>query len=109
MAETYKVLGQLAPAATVLGDLYVVPAAKSAVCSTVVVCNRNTVPDVFRLAICPVGAAIADPHWLAFDADIIENETISFTLGVGLQTTDVIRVRSGLGAVSFSALGCEVA
>ena len=108
MAEIYKVLGQLAPAAATLADLYTVPGVTQAVVSTLVVCNRGTVPDVFRLAICPAGAALADAHYFAFDAEVIENESISFTLGVGLQATDVVRVRSGLGAVSFAAFGCEV-
>ena len=36
----YLVLGQSNPAATTLTTLYTVPSAKSAVCSTLVVCNQ---------------------------------------------------------------------
>jgi hypothetical protein len=40
MATTYKVLGQLNPAATTPTTLYTVPASTSTVVSTITICNQ---------------------------------------------------------------------
>jgi hypothetical protein len=41
MASTYKVLAQSAPSATTNTDVYTVESGKSAVVSTITVCNRS--------------------------------------------------------------------
>ena len=45
MATTYKVLGQSNPAATTATTLYTVPAATSAIASTITICNQSTSND----------------------------------------------------------------
>jgi hypothetical protein len=41
MPTTYKVLGQAAPTANTLTDVYTVPSATQAVISTITVCNQT--------------------------------------------------------------------
>ena len=60
MPTTYKVLGQSAPAATTNTNLYTVPAASSAVISTIVVANRSAAAVTYRIAIRPAGATVAN-------------------------------------------------
>lgn len=108
MASTYKSLGQSAPSAATLTTLYTVPAATSAIASTITVCNRSATPTAYRIAIRPAGAAIADQHYLAYDAPIDGNETMTFTLGVSLATTDVVSVYNTLATVSFNLSGVEL-
>ena len=48
MATTYKVLGQSNPAATTATTLYTVGAGKSAVVSTITVCNQAASAATFR-------------------------------------------------------------
>jgi len=53
MANAYKVLGQVAPAATTDTTLYTVPAATEAVISTIVVANRSATARTYDIAIRP--------------------------------------------------------
>jgi hypothetical protein len=107
MASVYKVLGQSAPAATTLTSLYTAPAATSAVCSTLVVCNRG-VTTTFRVAVRPAGAAIANQHYIAYDAIVDQYDTVFLTLGITLAATDVVSVYAGTTTVSFSLFGSEL-
>jgi hypothetical protein len=108
MATTYKVLGQSAPAATTNTDVYTVPSARSAVISTISVCNRNSSSDTYRIAIRPAGAAIANQHYLVYGATVAANDTVNLTLGITLATTDVVTVYSGTTTLSFSVFGSEI-
>jgi hypothetical protein len=45
---------------------------------------------------------------MAYDVALLGNDSISLTLGVALQATDVISVKSGTSnAVAFQAFGVE--
>jgi hypothetical protein len=108
MATTYKVLGQSNPAATTLTTLYTVPAATSAVCSTLAVANLNT-STTFRIAIRPGGAAVANQHYIAYDTPVNQYDTVFLTIGVTLATTDIISVYAETATVSFNLFGSEIA
>lgn len=107
MAVAYKVLGQSAPSATTNTDLYTVPSATSAVCSTLTVCNRGVSTNI-RVAVRPAGATIANQHYIIYDNYVNANDTLFFTLGVSLATTDVVTVYAGTANVSFSLFGSEI-
>ena len=107
MATTYKVLGQSAPAATTNTDLYTVPSATSAVCSTLTICNRG-VSTTFRVAVRPAGAALANQHYIVYDNYVNAGDTIFLTLGISLATTDVVTVYAGTANTSFSLFGSEI-
>lgn len=104
----YKVLGQSAPSATTATDLYTVPAATQVICSTLSVCNRSATATAFRIAVRPAGATLANAHYLAYDAAIGVNETIAFTIGISLATTDVVTVYTTLATTSFTLFGYEI-
>lgn len=108
MPTVYKVLGQSAPAATTNTDLYTVPASTSAIVSTLVITNRGTGAQTFRVAIRPAGATIANQHYIAYDANIINNNTITLTIGMTLATTDKVTVYASSTDLSFSLFGTEV-
>ena len=107
MATTYKVLGQSAPSATTNTDLYTVPSATSAVCSTLTICNRG-VSTTFRVAVRPAGAALANQHYIVYDNYVNAGDTIFLTLGISLATTDVVTVYAGTANTSFSLFGSEI-
>jgi hypothetical protein len=107
MPSDYKVLGQSAPAANTDTTLYTVPSGRSAVTSTLSICNRG-VSTTFRVAVRPAGAGIANQHYLVFDAAINANDSVFLTLGATLAATDVVTVRAGTADVSFSLFGTEV-
>jgi hypothetical protein len=107
MPTEYKVLGQEAPAATTATALYTVPVSKSAVCSTLVIANRG-VSTFFRVAVRPAGAALANKHYLVYDAMIQAGESVFLTLGITLAETDVLEVYAVTADVSFSLFGSEI-
>lgn len=108
MASTYKVLGQVNPSATTLTSLYTVPAATSTVCSTLVISNLSTAASI-RVAVRPAGAAIANQHYIVYDAVISANDSVFLTLGISLATTDVVSVYASTANVSFNLYGSEIA
>jgi hypothetical protein len=107
MATTYKVLGQSSPAANTDTNLYTVPALTSTVCSTLSICNRANATTC-RVSVRPAGASIANQHYIIYDTTVDPNDTLFFTLGITLSTTDVITISSGSGNVSFSLFGSEL-
>lgn len=110
MPTTYKILGQVAPAANVAGgtQLYAVPASTSAVVSTLVICNRGTSAATYRIAIREDNATLANQQYLAYDTSIPANTTTTFTVGLTLSATDTITVVASTANLSFQAYGSEV-
>lgn len=108
MTDTLKVLGQSAPGAASLTDLYTVPGATSAAVSSVTVCNRSATPTTFRLSVAPAGAADAVAQYLYYDVPIAGNDTFVATVGLTLAATDKVRCYATLATVSFSLFGVEV-
>ena len=107
MATTYKVLGQSNPAATTLTTLYTVPSATSTVCSTLAVANLGFATTV-RVAVRPAGASIANQHYIVYNTTLDQYATIFLTLGITLDTTDVVSVYAGTANVAFSLYGSEI-
>lgn len=109
MATTYKVLGQSAPSATTATTLYTVPAATQTVISTITVCNRAATSATYRIAVRPTGTALANQHYLVYDATIGANATDTLTLGITLGATDVVTVYASTANFTFNAYGSEIA
>jgi len=109
MPTIYKVLGQQNPAGTSNTNLYTVPAATSAVISTITVTNVTISPVTFEIFVRPGGAAAALGNALVYDAVISGNDVKDFTIGVTLAATDIITVQSSTGsALTFQAFGSEI-
>jgi hypothetical protein len=107
MTITYKVLGQSAPSATTNTNVYTVPSEVSTVVSTITVCNRST-SATYRIAVRPMGASIANEHYIAYDTTVAANDTISLTLGITLSSSDIITVYASTANLSFNIYGSEV-
>lgn len=104
----HKVLGQAAPAATTNTDLYTVPAGKSAVCSSLVVCNlSNSATSGYRVAVRPGGAAITNAHYLIYGAGLTVNSSDFLTIGITLAEGDVVTIWAETTELSFSLFGNE--
>ena len=108
MPTAYKVLGQSAPSATTATTLYTVPAATSAVVSSIVIANRDASAATYRISIRPAGAAQANQHYIAYDVTVGASDSTVLTLGITLATTDVITVYASTANLSFSAYGSEL-
>jgi glucose-6-phosphate dehydrogenase assembly protein OpcA len=102
-----KVLGQVNPSATTATTLYTVPSAKSAVISSLTVCNQASTAATFRIAVRPAGATLAALHYVAYDVAVGAADTTALTLGITLATTDVVTVYASTANISFNAYGDE--
>lgn len=109
MTLAYKALGQSAPGAASLTTLYTVPSSPStqAIASAIAIANRGAATTV-RVAHSPLGAAIANQHYILFDALIDANASQFLNLGMALAPTDVVRVYNTLATVSFTLWGVEI-
>jgi hypothetical protein len=109
MTDTLKVLGQLIPAAGVTGDLYIVPALTSTVVTCVVVCNQSNADTTFRISLSIAGAALATKQYLVYDLPISGNDVWLWAdAKISMATTDVLRVSSASGSISFNCSGLEL-
>ena len=98
-----KVLGQVNPSATTATTLYTVPSAKSAVISSLTVCNQASTAATFRVAVRPAGDTLAAVHYVAYDVAVGAADTTVLTLGITLATTDVVTVYASTANISFHA------
>ncbi len=108
MPTSYKVLGQVKPAAATNTTLYTVPAATSVVVSSLVVTNLTNDLTTINVAVRPAGAAIENKHYVAYNNTVLGGNTVGFTLGITLATTDVVTVSDLLGKCSFNLFGSEI-
>lgn len=111
MAETLKVLGQVAASATTETDLYEVPSPSASACeasvSSLVVCNRGSTSTTFRVSVAVGGGATANKDYLYYDVPVVGNDTFIATIGITLAEGDVVRVYAGNANLSFSLFGLE--
>jgi hypothetical protein len=105
---TYKVLAQSAPSATSNTDIYTVGAGKQTVISTIVIANRSATAATYRIAIRPDGTALANTHYLAFDTPIAGSDSITLTLGITMDASDVVTVYGSSANFTFSLFGAEI-
>jgi hypothetical protein len=103
----YKI-AQSNPAASTPANLYTVPSAKQAVISSLTICNHGTTGAAYSIWIRPLGATASDVHLLAFEINLLQNETAFVTAGIALATTDVITVEADTADVTFMAFINEV-
>lgn len=109
MAINYKILGQADLTAETNTDVYTVPSATEAVISTIVIANRTSVANTFRIAVRPDGATLANEHYVAYDVPVAENDATNLTLGVTMDAGDIITVYGGASSeISVNVFGSEI-
>jgi hypothetical protein len=106
--KNYKVLAQSSPAATTATNAYTVGSGKQAVVSSLTVCNRAGSSATYRIAVRPTGETLADKHYIAYDSSVPANDTIALTIGLTLDSTDVLTVYASSASVSFNLFGSEI-
>ena len=111
MATEYKVLAQNTLTANTNTDIYSVPAGKSAVISTISICNLTASAQTYRLAVtssATAASAVTNAEHIAYDVSIAANDTVALTLGVTAEAGKKIVARSNSASVAFNLFGSEV-
>ena len=107
MANIYKVLGQVIPAATTNTTLYTCATANGAVASTLTIFNQSSGATV-RVAVRPAGAALATSQYVLYDVPVSSNDCLFLTIGLSLANTDVVTCYASSANVSFGLYGTEL-
>lgn len=108
MTTVYKVLGQSAPTANTATTLYTVPAANSAVCSSMTICNGSGANANVSVQVAVANAASAANQYIVLNNNLVANDTLFLTLGVTLAATDTVRVTASGANVAFQLYGSEI-
>ena len=109
MATTYKVLGQVNPAATTATTAYTVASSTEAVISTITAANLGAAPATYRIAVRPNGEALENKHYIVYDSTVAPQSTDTLTIGMTLDATDVVTVESSTATMAFNIFGSEIA
>lgn len=109
MAINYKVLGQAMPTGTSETDLYTVPSATETIVSTLTISNVSGSSANARVWVRVNGATAATSNAILYDVSLAANSVAAFTLGLTLDATDIVTVRSSTGnALTFQLFGSEI-
>jgi len=108
MATTYKVLGQLNPAANTLSNVYTVPATTQAVISTITVCNQSASNASYSISVSNNGVADNASHYIIRGGVVPAADSIGITLGLTLDASDQIRANTNSANISFNIFGSEI-
>jgi hypothetical protein len=109
MATNYGSLAQVDLTTTTLTDIYTVGSGKETVISTIIIANRTTSADSFRIAVRVDGDAISNKHYIAYDVPVAANDSTTLTLGVTMAAGDVLSVRAETAdRLSINVFGAEI-
>jgi len=107
MATTYKILGQVNPVALTATTLYTCPANTATILSTISVCNQGNTAS-FRISLQNNGAAISSNAYIVYDNFVNQYDSVFLTLGLTMDSADIVNVYASTGNVSFGAFGSEI-
>jgi len=110
VATVYKRLGAAAGNGTIAtaSTLYTVPASTATVISTITVCNTSGTAGTFSISTSTTTSFIGGQE-IVSAAAIAGNDTLAFTMGITLDTTNkYLLVSSSAATIMFSAFGSEI-
>ena len=111
MANALKILGQLNPTANTQGNVYVVPAATSAVINNIIVANQSASNVSYSIIVMPSGsysASAANTYFVVRGGIVPASDTATLGLGVTLPAGAILAANSNSGSISISAFGVEI-
>lgn len=106
-APILGILAQSMPAANTDTDLYTVPAGRRCVVSTLAIAETGGAATTARAYARKNGAAVAQSQRVVPDVAIAANSHTGVTEGWTLAAGDVVTIRGGTAAVSFTLFGEE--
>jgi len=111
MPNTYKRLGAINPSANTQTNVYVVPAATSAVVSSITICNQSASNASFSLALMDASQFSSPAPAATFivrGATVPAADTIVLTMGLTANANSVFVANTNLANLSFSMFGSEI-
>jgi len=112
MPNTYKILGQVNPSANTQSNVYVVPAATSAVINSVQIANQSATNSSYSLMVFP-SAEFSTPasngkYFIIRGSTIPASDAATLTLSLSLPAGSIISANTNSASISFQAFGVEI-
>ncbi len=110
MATAYKT-NQVSGTASVstFATLYnTATAGKTAVISTLGVCNTASTAVTVRIGMASTEGTPAASEWILYDRSVPANDTLLLTIGLAMQNTEYLRVSSSASTATFFASIAEI-
>ena len=108
MAQTYEILGQLAPTANTLTNVFVTGASSSAIVGTITLHNFSDTNTSYSLVVRPINETLATKHFIIRGGILPAREMISITGAVTMNANAILAANTSGGSVSFNAYGVEI-
>ena len=115
MANSYKILGQIAPTSNTLTNVYVTGASVSSVINTIYICNQDAANANVSVIVRPVNEALANKHYVLQNQRLDAADTIILNLNITMNSSVIlaanIATRTGetkSANCSISAFGVEI-
>lgn len=108
MAQTYEILGQLAPTANTLTNVFVTGASSSAIVGTITLHNFSDANASYSLVVRPINETLANKHFIIRGGILPAREMISITGAVTMNANAILAANTNGGSVSFNAYGVEI-
>ena len=108
MAQTYEILGQLAPSANTLTNVFVTGASSSAIVGTITLHNFSDANASYSLVVRPINETLANKHFIIRGGILPAREMISITGAVTMNANAILAANTSGGSVSFNAYGVEI-
>ena len=111
MAQSFKRLGAINPAANTQTNVYVVPAATEAVISTITVCNQSSSNASFSI-IEMLASEFSSPApaktFFVRGAVVPAADTLVLTIGITANAGSILAANTNSANISFGAFGSEI-
>ena len=112
MPNTYKILGQVNPSANTQSNVYVVPAATSAVINSVQIANQSATNSSYSLMVFP-SAEFSTPasngkYFIIRGSTIPASDAATLTLSLSLPAGAILAANTNSASISFQAFGVEI-
>jgi hypothetical protein len=111
MANAYLRLGAINPTSNTQSNVYVVPAATSAVISTITICNQSVSNASYSLALMNAtefASPAPAPTYIIRGATVPAADTIILTLGLTANAGSILVANTSNSSISFCAFGSQI-
>ena len=115
MAQSYKILGQIAPVANTLTNVYVTSASANAIVNTIYITNQDTANANVSLIVRPIDESLGNQHYLLQEQLVEAADTLILNLNITLDGSVILAANNTVRAgetkscnVSVNAFGVEL-
>jgi len=114
MANSYKILGQIAPSQNTLTNVYVTGASASSVVNTIYLCNQDSSNANVSVIVRPVNETLANKRYILQDQKLDAADTIILNLNITMNSDVILaaNISTRAGEVnancSVNAFGVEI-